>query len=152
MTIKALAFSLFATFGVVACTQAPPPPSSEQMMSMTELDVPPALPAAFGDATPEMLRAALSNDPEAMAAAIPSLGSCHAPFTCGAEFGSCGSWSSFSFCGNSCTKRCCHDAPLCNEPDIGGTVVNERFQVCWNSARTASCTNWQTQSQNVCGC
>jgi len=151
MTIKTLAFFLITAFALIACTQAPPPASSEQVMSMTELDIPPALPAGLGDATPEMLRAALSNDPDAMAAAIPSLGSCHAAFTCDASFASCGTWSSFSFCGDSCTKRCCHDAPICNEPDIGGTVVNQRFQVCFNSAGVA-CTNWQTQSRNVCGC
>lgn len=150
MTIRTLAVYLFTICGICACTQAPPAATSEQVSPLRD-EQPPAFIAATIEApTPEMLRAALSGDPEAMRNAIPAAGTCHTATTC-PGFGSCTVWSAFSFCGDTCTKRCCHDAPICHEPDIGGTIFNERFRVCFNPAG-ASCTEWGIQSSVVCGC
>jgi len=155
MTIRAFAVSLFTTCVLCACTQAPPAApatTSEQTSSLSDEQAPAFLPAVLEAPTPAMLRAALSGDQEAMRNAIPAAGTCHTATTCPA-FPSCTGWSGFAFCGDTCTKRCCHDR-LCNEPDTGGTVFNEQFRVCFTSAGSAgpSCTEWATQSQTLCGC
>lgn len=150
MSIRALAVSLFTTFAIWGCTQAPPAVTSEQESSLSDVQVP-ELALAVGEApSPAMLEAALSGDPEAMLAVMPHAGTCHAATTC-PGFGSCASWSSLAVCSTSCTTRCCHDAPLCNEPDVGGTIKSQQFRVCFD-ASGASCTEWRITSRSVCGC
>lgn len=142
--IKRLALHLFATCTLWACSQGQPPLSAEQASALTA----PATPAVE-EPTPAMLAAALTGDPEKMAAAITNVGSCHTASTC-PGFASCTNWSAASECGDSCTKRCCHDS-RCTEPDVGGTIFSESFRVCFNSAG-ASCTEWAISSAFVCGC
>jgi hypothetical protein len=144
MTIKGLAFYLFSTCALFACSLSRPPLTAEQEAALTA----PATPA-IEEPTPAMLQAALSGDPETMREAITNVGSCHTATTC-PGFGSCSGWSAFSFCGDTCTKRCCHDS-RCFEPDIGGNVFNEQYRVCFDAAG-ASCTEWNITSHFVCGC
>lgn len=148
MTIRGLAVYLFTTCGLWACTQAPPEVTADES-ALSAQQAPALASPAIEQPTPEMLRAALSGDPDAMRDAIVNVGTCHTATTC-PGFDSCSSWSSLSQCGDTCTQQCCHDR-LCNEPDIGGTVYSEQFRVCFNSLG-ASCTEWAISSRFVCGC
>jgi hypothetical protein len=148
MTIRALGVCLFIAC-LWACTQAPPEAPAEQTSTLGD-EAPIFAVAATREPTPAMLEAALSGDPVAMSAAASLLGTCHAATTC-PGYGACTSWSTLAYCNDTCTKRCCHDGPSCNEPDIGGTVYRQRYRVCFNPAG-ASCTEWNIQSEYVCGC
>src|SRR5262245_12894255 len=50
-------------------------------------------------ASPEMLAAALTGDPDLMAAAIGTAAACHATFDCDSTRFSCGTWSTAVQCG-----------------------------------------------------
>jgi len=93
-----------------------------------------------------LLTAAATGDPDVMAAAIASASAaaCHGAVTC-PGFGSCGTWSSTSECGDrQCNATCgkCLPAgdPLCEFP-IASTQPTERFRACFNSSG-ASCIEW----------
>jgi hypothetical protein len=81
-------------------------------------------------------------------------GACHDTTPCPAEYGSCGSWSGYSNCGDPyCgVYRFCGS---CQEPFCFGEATRqrqERYRVCFN-AQQESCTEWQRISTVVtCGC
>jgi hypothetical protein len=160
MNIRALSTCLFIACGLWACTQTSPEVTADPAMpllaegavvfTMGESEEVPAFAVDTQEPTPAMLEAARSGDPEAMRDAAANLSTCHAAKTC-PGYGACTGWSALAYCNDTCTKRCCHDGPACNEPDIGGTVYRERYRICFNSAG-ASCTEWNLQAQYVCGC
>lgn len=151
MSIRTLAVILLTTCGIWGCMQAPPAATSEQESAVMEVQAPELALAVVEAPTLAMLQAALSGDPEAMRDAIPADGSCHAATTCPTSFGSCGGWSALAECSTSCTRPCCHDAPLCHEPDVGGTIKWQQFRVCFDGSG-ASCTEWHITSRSICGC
>lgn len=96
--------------------------------------------------TPAMLAAARSGDPDAMANAITP-NSCVAPSTCPAEFGSCGTWSTPSFCDTVCLSSICSGGE-----GVRGELIKNSFRVCFDSTGTNSCTEWRQTSVLFCGC
>ncbi len=83
---------------------------------------------------------------------------CHSTTPCPAEYGSCGSWSSYSDCGDPYCGifKFCGDPPWCYEPDLcfgpATRQRRERFRVCFN-ASAQSCTEYQQTNYPVsCGC
>jgi len=148
MNIRALAVVLVTTCGLWSCTQAPPQ-ASETESALRDEQAPATATPATAQPTPSMSALLLSGTPGANALAVPP--TCHMPFTCDPNiYGSCGSWSPLTFCGDTCTKRCCHDSQ-CNEPDIGGVVYQEQFQDC-RDAQMNGCTSWASHAVFVCGC
>lgn len=81
-------------------------------------------------------------------------GACHDTTPCPTEYGSCGTWSGYTNCGDPyCSvHRTCGS---CSEPfcfDDATRQNQERFRVCFNSAGQ-SCTEWQRIAVFVgCGC
>lgn len=81
-------------------------------------------------------------------------GACHDTTPCPTEYGSCGSWSAYSDCGDPwCgVYRFCGSCP---ETWCFGEATRqnqERYRVCFNSTGQ-SCTEWQRISTVVgCGC
>lgn len=112
----------------------------------------------FHPATAEMVAASLTGDPDKMAAAIGPAAACHAPSTCPTQFGSCGTWSSFTSCGSSfCTggcvrpPRCSPSTPSCEFSQQFGQT-SESFRVCFDAAQNG-CTEWRNQTAVTgCGC
>lgn len=160
MSIKMLTVCLSITCSLWACAPAAPDVPTAEVPTPAELQVQaqeeargellePAL-EVIDAPTPAMLKAALAEDPEAMREAAAALGTCHTSTTC-PGYGSCTGWSTPGYCSDTCSARCCHDGPSCNEPDIGGRVYKESFRVCFNAAG-ASCTEWSVTSTYVCGC
>src|SRR5262245_53278226 len=123
MNIRVLAVCLTTACGLWGCTQAPPPVAEkESALRDQATEIAPTIEAP-NPPPPSIL---LSGTPGADALAVPA--SCHTPFMCNRDiYGSCADWSPLAFCGDTCTKRCCHDS-RCNEPDIGGTVYQEQYQ------------------------
>ncbi len=106
--------------------------------------------------TPEMLRAALSNDPDAMRdAAAATLTGCQAASSCPAQFASCTSWSATTQCSSTCGPGMCFCRPIrfCEgEPPVPrGTDTFNAFRVCFDPAQHA-CTEWQQTVSTFCGC
>src|SRR5439155_20871196 len=64
--------------------------------------------------TEAMLRAALSNDPDAMreAAATTAVAGCQATSSCPAQFGSCTNWSTPALCNETCGTGVCICRPV----------------------------------------
>lgn len=80
---------------------------------------------------------------------------CHSTTPCGAEYGSCASWSGYTDCDEPLCGiyRWCGD---CGDPfgcwDLATRQRRERFRVCFNSLGQ-SCTEWQNTLVLVaCGC
>ena len=114
-----------------------------------------------GAATPEMISAALTGDPDRMAAVIAASGTCHAAFTCDRNRFSCGTWSSFVQCGGQfCSTEGCLSPPKCDidtNPNCRVFALfaqsSQSFSVCWNADRTESCTSWRFRTTlGGCGC
>lgn len=111
----------------------------------------------YEPATPEMIAAALTGDPDAMAKAVGISAVCHAASTCPAQFASCASWSAFSSCGSTFCTGGCLIPPKCGPEDdcdisqrFGHT--SESFRVCFDAAQNA-CTQWRTSTTATgCGC
>jgi len=114
-----------------------------------------------GPASPEMLAAALTGDPDLMAAAIGTAAACHASFDCDPNRFSCGTWSSWANCGGQfCTPiNKCTFPPGCDETDPNCQVFprfaqnSQQFSVCWTADRKESCTSWHIKTTpGGCGC
>jgi len=108
----------------------------EVQASTAEIVVPPP---------PEVIAAALSGDPDAMARVMITSG-CHAPFECPPQYGSPTIWSSFTWCDEVC------DAGSC-PPGEGfhGHDTFESYRLKFDSAQNA-CTEWQVETLPICGC
>lgn len=112
----------------------------------------------YEPASPEMVAAALTGDPEQMAKAIGLAAACHAASTCPAQFASCASWSSFTTCGSQFCSGGCVLPPKCS-PATQDCEVSQRFaqssqsfRVCFDAAQNA-CTEWRTSTALTgCGC
>lgn len=156
MTSRSL--SLFAvlicSLAIWGCTQSAREPTGEPVYFVSEAPDPdeqlPALAAADESALEALGRAAETNDPDVMEAALAALGTCHAPATC-TGIVACSNWSPLVACDSNCPKRCCHDGPACNEPDFGGTITRERFRKCW-TAQNVECFEFSHSTVNICGC
>lgn len=149
---------MIVLLGLAACGQVQPPEqvTDDQTADLTTTSVSSEL--RFSAPTPEMLAAALTGDPDRMAAAIPLAAACHAPSTCPAQFGSCGTWSSFSSCGSSFCTGGCVRPPKCSPSNLNCEFsqqfgrTSESFQVCFDAARNG-CTQWRNQTAVTgCGC
>lgn len=80
-----------------------------------------------------------------------------------AGFGSCGSWSPWSYCGSGatcsttiCQARYCEWDPelrrnFCEGPFYGYSDTQNQYRVCFNSAQQP-CTEWQLYSYSSCEC
>jgi len=82
---------------------------------------------------------------------------CHSTTPCPTEYGSCGSWSGFSdcgdpFCGPSTLCKRCNEWGQCLAAGPATKQNRERFRVCFN-AQQQGCTEYQRASQTLgCGC
>jgi hypothetical protein len=108
-------------------------------------------------ASPEMVAAALTGDPDVMANVVGLAAACHAPSTCPAQFASCTVWSAFAACGSTFCTGGCVIPPTCGpEDDCGFSQrrgnTKESFRVCFDPAQNA-CTQWKTSTTATgCGC
>jgi len=137
MIIRLLAVCLFTVCSFLGCTQPAREATAERESLVQDTQAP--TPVA-SEIEPQL----------SLGEAIPSSGTCHAPVTCGPEYSRCNPWSVLSYCDDTCTKRCCHDAQ-CNEPDMSGTVFRQQVRQCLNNANQ-SCFEWRVLSEFVCGC
>lgn len=82
-------------------------------------------------------------------------GACHDTTPCSSEYGSCGSWSGYSDCGDQYCGVYRYCGGGCGEPLCFGDATRqwqERYRVCFNGAGQ-SCTEYQRVSTVVgCGC
>lgn len=82
-------------------------------------------------------------------------GACHATTPCPSEYGSCGSWSGYSDCGDPWCGVYGHCGSGCGEPlcfEEATRQYKERFRVCFNQQAQA-CTEYQRILTVVgCGC
>lgn len=82
-------------------------------------------------------------------------GACHSTTPCPSEYGSCGSWSGYSDCGDPWCGVYGHCGSGCGEPlcfDDATRQFRERYRVCLNQQAQA-CTEYQRISTVVgCGC
>jgi hypothetical protein len=158
IVVVALACSLWA------CTTSPrqPPEASD-----LERTVDPVIASTADEAslfvertliepTPAMVRAALSNDPDAMRdAATTALTGCQAASTCPIQYASCTNWSTPSLCNSQCGGSFCICRPirLCEgePPEPRGTDTFNAFRICFNPQGQA-CTEWQQTISTFCGC
>ena len=105
--------------------------------------------------SPEMLKAALANDPIAMRDAATTNGVCEASSTCPPEFGACTNWSASTLCDSTCGPgQCfCHPVRFCegDPPEPRGLDSYNAFRVCFDAAQNA-CTEWSKTSFTTCGC
>src|SRR5262245_42764056 len=131
--IRATAVCLIVACALGACTQAPLEPVTEEVgLSADE---------AFVAPTPEMRRAALSGDPEAMADAAAALVGCPAPKTC-PGYSSCSAWSASVECSTTCGFPFCSPFDPAVDPGDQDRTLTERFKsyrICSN-AMGQSCT------------
>jgi hypothetical protein len=148
--MKALIAMVFVV--VAACEQAPVVVTDEGTTQSTVSAL------RYEPATPEMVAAALTGDPEVMAKAVGISAACHAASTCPAQFASCASWSAFSSCGSSFCTGGCVIPPKCgpSDPDCEFSQrtghTSNSFRVCFDAAQNA-CTEWRTQTTATgCGC
>jgi hypothetical protein len=106
--------------------------------------------------SPELLKAALTNDPDAMREAVAATAStCQAASTCPAQFGSCGTWSTPSLCSETCGTPLCICRPIkdCEgePPEPRGTDTFNSYRVCFDPNHNA-CTEWSSTTSTFCGC
>jgi hypothetical protein len=179
MIIASRAAALAAAFSLWACTQAPPrdppadrPPALDPVVDpIVDPVVDPVVSAApealtdeaaafttrrFLAPSPELLKAALTNDPDIMRdAVIATASTCQAASTCPAQFGSCGSWSTPSLCSETCGAPLCVCRPIrqCEgePPEPRGTDTFNSFRVCFDPSHNA-CTEWSSTTSTFCGC
>jgi hypothetical protein len=95
--------------------------------------------------TPEMLAAALSGDPEAMASAVTPSG-CNAPNTCPPQYGAPTGWSSSIWCAEVCGGVQCPPGE-----GLGGRAYLNSYRLLFDSAGN-SCTQWRLTNVPFCGC
>jgi len=131
--------------GMAACGISTPVESSEESSSTGEVS------ASEGSEEAALIAAAATGDPEIMAgAAVMTAASCHGTVTC-SGYGSCGTWSSASDCGDQycvpCGKACDPLDEYCERPHSFATRT-ERYRVCFNSAG-ASCIEWSSSTRNI---
>lgn len=143
--------SMIVFLAVAACGQVQTEPTSEDEVAITTSSE-----IRFTPATVEMVAAALTGDPDRMAAAIPAASTCHAPSSCGSPY-ICLGWSSFASCGETfCTGSCvvgggdCASNPNCLlSQRLGQTQQSSR--VCRDGVNV--CTEWRTTVRaSGCGC
>jgi hypothetical protein len=166
MTIRARAVVIAIACGLCACEaagQGPPagraPEATASMADPEEpaaVDTPLYINRAMIPPTPEMLKAALSNDPDAMRDAIvTTAGTCQASSTCPSQFGSCTNWSTPSLCSATCGASFCICRPirLCDgePPEPKEVDTYNSFRVCFDSSANA-CTEWSNTTSSFCGC
>ena len=109
--------------------------------------------ASEGTEEAALLAAAATGDSEIMAAtAAATAAACHGTVTC-SGYGSCGTWSSASDCGEPycvvCGKACDLSDPFCERP-LATATRTERYRVCFNSVG-ASCIEWSSGSRTIPG-
>jgi hypothetical protein len=163
MDIAVRAVVIAVACSLCACSaagQAPPPGGAPEAIASTADpttgDTPLYLNRAMIPPTPEMLKAALSNDPDAMRDAISvTASSCQASSTCPAQFASCTSWSTPSLCSATCGVSFCLCRPL---PDCEGEPRTPRevdnynsFRICFDPDLNG-CTEWSKTTSQFCGC
>jgi hypothetical protein len=163
MTIAIRAAIIGLACSLCACTTSPhPPPSPEPAAPEPALSAaPPGDEApeytvrAVIPPTPAMLKAALSNDPDAMRDAVATQAACQATSTCPAQFGACTAWSTTTLCSSTCGPGFCLCKPirLCEgePPEPKGQDTYNAFRVCFDANQNA-CTEWLNTSVTVCGC
>jgi hypothetical protein len=158
IVVVALACSLWA------CTAASrePPEASESERTVIPIVSPTADEAALSvdialiEPTPAMLRAALTDDPDAMReAAATALAGCQASSSCPTTFASCTNWSTPSLCSSQCGPNLCFCRPILQcegePPELRGTDAFNSFRVCFN-AQQQPCTEWRQTISTFCGC
>lgn len=164
--MRASIIGLAVACSLWACTQATPQPPTPDPAAERATS---ALPATLDEAplyvektviepTPEMLRAALSNDPDTMREAVATTAAasgCMASSSCPAEFGSCTNWSTPSLCSSTCGASYCFCRPirLCEgePPEPRGVDTYNAFRICFDS-NANPCTEWQQTISTFCGC
>lgn len=168
MTIRARAVVIAIACGLCACESAGQGPPAGRAPEATAsvadpdpdepatADTPLYLNRAMIPPTPEMLKAALSNDPDAMRDAIvATAGTCQASSTCPSQFGSCTNWSTPSLCSATCGASFCICRPirLCDgePPEPKEVDTYNSFRVCFDSSQNA-CTEWSNTTSSFCGC
>jgi len=165
MTIRVRAVVIAITCGLCACEAAgqdPPagraPEATASVAAPDELsavDTPLYVHRAMISPTPEMLKAALTNDPDAMRDAIANTaGTCQASTTCPAQFASCTSWSTATLCSETCGGAClCHPITECGDdpPESRGRDTYNSFRICFDPNQNA-CTQWLSTTSTFCGC
>jgi hypothetical protein len=103
--------------------------------------------------TPEMLKAALTNNPDAMRDAMVNTATgCHGSTICPSQFASCTNWSTSSLCDANCiTTKCSvgHDpgdtAPFREKDEFNS------FRICFDSNQNA-CTEFSHTTTFICAC
>lgn len=165
MTIRARAAVIAIACGLCACEAAGQGPPAGRAPEATDPVAEPAAPAA-DDAplytiraviapTPEMLKAALTNDPDAMRDSISAAaGTCQASTTCPAQFASCTTWSTSTLCSETCSGIClCHPIIDCGDdpPESRGRDTFNSFRICFDPNQNA-CTQWLSTTSTFCGC
>jgi hypothetical protein len=165
MTIRARAAIIAIACGLCACEAAGQGPPAGRApgatTSVTEPEDPAAVDAplylnrAMIPPTPEMLKAALSNDPDAMREAISAAaGTCQASSSCPAQFGSCTNWSTPTLCSETCVGVClCHPVIDCGDdpPVSRGRDTYNSYRICFDPNQNA-CTEWSSTTSTFCGC
>ena len=162
MTIRARAVVIAIACGLCACEaagQGPPasraPDTTAPAAEPTTDDTPAYTTRAVIAPTPEMLKAALTNDPDAMRDSISAAaGTCQAATTCPAQFASCTNWSTPTLCSETCGGIClCHPITECGDdpPESRGRDTYNSFRICFDPNQNA-CTQWSSTTSTFCGC
>ncbi|HEX3473461.1 MAG TPA: hypothetical protein VHT91_00395 [Kofleriaceae bacterium] len=166
MTIRARAVIIAIACSVCACQAAgqdPPagraPDATASVAGPDELaavDTPLYVNRAMIPPTPEMVKAALTGDPDAMRDAIANTAStCQASTTCPAQFASCTSWSTPTTCSSTCGASFCLCRPIKDcigePPEPKEVDTFNSFRICFDSAQNA-CTQWNSTTTSFCGC
>jgi hypothetical protein len=166
MTIRARAAVIAIACGLCACEaagQGPPAGRAPEATAsvavpeeLTAVDTPLYVNRAMIPPTPEMLKAALTNDPDTMRDAIVNTaGTCQASTTCPAQFASCTAWSTPSLCNSTCGASFCICRPIIqcggDPPEPKEVDTYNSFRICFDSAQNA-CTQWSSTTSSFCGC
>ena len=163
--MRARIIGLAVACSLWACTpsNAPPPtpePAAPELTSPAAIDdeAPLAVPRQVIAPTPEMLRAALTNDPDVMREAVAqttAASGCMASSSCPAQYGSCTNWSTLSLCSETCGPGVCICRPIrfCDgePPEPRGTDTFNAYRLCFDPNGN-SCTEWQQTISTFCGC
>jgi hypothetical protein len=163
MLIRARAVVFAVVCGLCACTNTSHDPAVNRSVAEQPTVEPAAaltddvvyVPRLLIPPSPEMLKAAQANDPDAMRDAVTTDTTCHATSSCPAQFGSCGSWSTTALCNSVCGIGVCICKPirLCDgePPETKGQDTYNSFRVCFDPGG-ASCTEWLSSTVTICGC